>query len=48
VPRGRGIAVVPILTVTLSLDHRVVDGAAGGAALRELADLLEGTMQWRP
>ncbi|MFN8204850.1 MAG: dihydrolipoamide acetyltransferase family protein [Solirubrobacteraceae bacterium] len=47
VPRGRGIAVVPILTVTLSLDHRVVDGATGAGALAELAALLEGEMPWR-
>ena len=36
------------LTLTLSFDHRVVDGAVGGAALAELADLLEGGMTWRP
>ncbi|MBS1864218.1 MAG: 2-oxo acid dehydrogenase subunit E2 [Actinobacteria bacterium] len=47
VPRGRGTAVVPILTVTLSCDHRTVDGAAGAAALVELAQLLEGDMPWR-
>lgn len=47
VPRGRGIAVVPILTVTLSLDHRVVDGATGAGALADLAALLEGEMPWR-
>ncbi|MDX6704062.1 MAG: hypothetical protein QOF26_4288 [Baekduia sp.] len=48
VPRGRGLAVVPILTVTVTFDHRTVDGAVGGAALAELADLLEGRMTWRP
>jgi pyruvate dehydrogenase E2 component (dihydrolipoamide acetyltransferase) len=48
VPRGRGLAVVPILTVTMTFDHRTVDGAVGGAALAELADLLEGRMTWRP
>jgi pyruvate dehydrogenase E2 component (dihydrolipoamide acetyltransferase) len=47
VPRGRGIAVVPTLTVTVSFDHRVVDGAAGARAVSELADLLEGAMAWR-
>lgn len=47
VPRGRGTAVVPVLTVTLSLDHRVIDGAAGSRALAEFADLLEGAMPWR-
>jgi len=48
VPRGRTIAVVPTLTLTLSFDHRVVDGAVGAAALAELATLLEGGMAWRP
>ncbi len=48
VPRGRTIAIVPTLTLTLSFDHRVVDGAVGAAALAELADLLEGGMAWRP
>jgi len=48
VPRDRTIAIVPSLTLTLTFDHRVVDGAAGGAALAELAGLLEGGMTWRP
>jgi pyruvate dehydrogenase E2 component (dihydrolipoamide acetyltransferase) len=48
VPRGRTIAIVPTLTLTLTFDHRVVDGAAGAAALAELAGLLEGVMAWRP
>ncbi len=48
IPRERGIAVVPTLTLTMTFDHRVVDGAAGAAALVELADLLEGGMEWRP
>lgn len=48
VPRGRGIAVVPTLTVTISFDHRSVDGAVGAAALGELGELLEGSMVWRP
>lgn len=47
VPRDRGLAVVPTLSLTFTLDHRVVDGATGAAALAELADLLEGGMQWR-
>jgi pyruvate dehydrogenase E2 component (dihydrolipoamide acetyltransferase) len=47
VPRGRGTAVIPVLTATLSCDHRTVDGAVGAAALAELADLLEGAMPWR-
>jgi pyruvate dehydrogenase E2 component (dihydrolipoamide acetyltransferase) len=48
VPRGRAICVVPTITLTLSFDHRVVDGAAGAEALKELAGLLEGGMAWRP
>jgi pyruvate dehydrogenase E2 component (dihydrolipoamide acetyltransferase) len=47
VPRERGIAVVPTLSLTFTFDHRVVDGAIGAAALSELADLLEGAMAWR-
>ena len=42
VPRERGIAVAPMISLTFTFDHRVVDGAVGGAALSELADLLEG------
>jgi len=48
VPRARTILVVPTFTITLSFDHRVVDGAVGGAALAELVGLLEGGMTWRP
>jgi pyruvate dehydrogenase E2 component (dihydrolipoamide acetyltransferase) len=47
VPRERGLAVVPMLSLTFTLDHRVVDGVAGGLALTELAELLEGGMEWR-
>jgi pyruvate dehydrogenase E2 component (dihydrolipoamide acetyltransferase) len=47
VPSDRGIAVVPTLTLTLTVDHRVVDGATGARALAELADLLGGGMTWR-
>jgi pyruvate dehydrogenase E2 component (dihydrolipoamide acetyltransferase) len=46
--RPRGIAVVQSLHLTMSFDHRVIDGAVGAAALRELAALLEGEMRWRP
>ena len=48
VPRGRGITVIPVLTVTMTFDHRAIDGAIGGAAIAELAELLEGAMTWRP
>jgi pyruvate dehydrogenase E2 component (dihydrolipoamide acetyltransferase) len=47
VPRARGLAVVPTLILTLTVDHRVMDGAAGGQALTYLAGLLEGDMAWR-
>lgn len=46
VPRERGIAVAPMISLTFTFDHRVVDGAVGGAALSELADLLEGGIEW--
>jgi pyruvate dehydrogenase E2 component (dihydrolipoamide acetyltransferase) len=46
VPRERGIAVAPMIALTFTFDHRVVDGATGGAALSELADLLEGGIEW--
>jgi pyruvate dehydrogenase E2 component (dihydrolipoamide acetyltransferase) len=48
VPRGMTISIVPMLTLTLSFDHRVVDGADGAAALGEMVELLEGGMTWRP
>jgi pyruvate dehydrogenase E2 component (dihydrolipoamide acetyltransferase) len=47
VPRDRGLAVVPTLTLTLTIDHRAMDGASGGEALSSLAELLEGGMAWR-
>lgn len=47
VPRERGIAVVPAISLTFTFDHRVVDGAVGAAALAELAALLEGGIEWR-
>jgi len=48
VPRDRGLAVVPTLALSLTVDHRVADGATGAAALVGLAGLLEGGMAWRP
>lgn len=48
VARRRMIAIVPTITLTMTFDHRVVDGATGAAALAELAALLEGAMLWRP
>jgi pyruvate dehydrogenase E2 component (dihydrolipoamide acetyltransferase) len=46
VPRERGIAIAPMISLTFTFDHRVVDGAVGAAALSELADLLEGSIEW--
>ena len=32
------------MRVTLSCDHRIIDGAVGAAFLRELADMLENPL----
>jgi len=47
VARDRGLAVIPSLTLSLTVDHRVLDGAIGARALTDLAELLEGRMEWR-
>jgi pyruvate dehydrogenase E2 component (dihydrolipoamide acetyltransferase) len=36
----------PMLTVTLSSDHRVVDGAQAAAFLNDLAGALEAPQTW--
>ncbi len=41
---GDTIAIRQRMRVTLSCDHRVIDGAVGAAFLRELADMLENPM----
>ncbi len=41
-PTGDVIAIRHKMILSLSYDHRVVDGALGGMFLRKLADLLEG------
>jgi pyruvate dehydrogenase E2 component (dihydrolipoamide acetyltransferase) len=38
-------AIQPILTLSLSCDHRVVDGARGAQFLRTLADLIENPLR---
>ena len=38
-------AVRPMMTITLSSDHRVVDGAQAAAFLNDLADALENTLR---
>jgi pyruvate dehydrogenase E2 component (dihydrolipoamide acetyltransferase) len=41
VPHGEGIAVRPMMTMSLSADHRVVDGAIAARFLQEVKNLLE-------
>ncbi len=45
VVKGGGLAVGRMLALTLSCDHRVVDGAVGAAFLAELRTLLERPMR---
>jgi pyruvate dehydrogenase E2 component (dihydrolipoamide acetyltransferase) len=35
----------PAMTMSLSFDHRLLDGAQAGRALRDLADLLESPFE---
>ncbi len=41
-PEGDMIAIRHLMILSLSYDHRVVDGALGGAFLKRIADYLEG------
>jgi pyruvate dehydrogenase E2 component (dihydrolipoamide acetyltransferase) len=41
VPHGEGIAVRPMMTMSVSADHRVVDGAIAARFLQEVKQLLE-------
>src|SRR5713226_2431105 len=41
VPQGEEIAIRPMMTVTLSADHRIVDGAIAARFLRLVKELLE-------
>ena len=41
VARDGGAVVAPVVTLTLSVDHRVVDGAPAAAFLADLAGRLE-------
>lgn len=45
VARDGQVEVRPILKLTLSVDHRVMDGAVGAAFLKELVDLLENPLR---
>lgn len=40
-PEGDAIAIRSKMFLSLSYDHRIIDGALGGAFLRRIADLLE-------
>jgi 2-oxoglutarate dehydrogenase E2 component (dihydrolipoamide succinyltransferase) len=40
-PTGDAIVVRHMMYLSLTYDHRVIDGALGGAFLRRVADLLE-------
>jgi len=40
VPVPGGIGVRPMMTITLSCDHRVVDGARGAAFMHDLVEAL--------
>ena len=39
------IAIRPLMNITLTYDHRLVDGAYSGAFLRDLRERLEGWEQ---
>jgi 2-oxoglutarate dehydrogenase E2 component (dihydrolipoamide succinyltransferase) len=41
-PTGDAIVVRHKMFLSLSYDHRIIDGALGGAFLRRIADILEG------
>ena len=41
IPDGKEIVVRPMMTMTLSADHRIVDGAIAARFLRLVKELLE-------
>jgi pyruvate dehydrogenase E2 component (dihydrolipoamide acetyltransferase) len=45
VARDDEVVVRPVMKLTLSVDHRVVDGAPAASFLRELADVLEAPLR---
>jgi pyruvate dehydrogenase E2 component (dihydrolipoamide acetyltransferase) len=40
------VAVRPMMTATLSADHRAVDGAAGARFLTDLRDAFDSALTW--
>jgi pyruvate dehydrogenase E2 component (dihydrolipoamide acetyltransferase) len=46
VPVAGRVEVRPMITLTLSADHRVLDGAKASAFLRDLADTLQDPAKW--
>lgn len=44
---AQGLVFGPMAELSMTFDHRVVDGAIGAAALTHLAELLEGRASWR-
>jgi pyruvate dehydrogenase E2 component (dihydrolipoamide acetyltransferase) len=46
VPVNGQPAIRPLMTITLSSDHRVVDGAQAAEFLNELAGALEAPQNW--
>jgi pyruvate/2-oxoglutarate dehydrogenase complex dihydrolipoamide acyltransferase (E2) component len=46
VPVSSGIDVRPMLNLTLSSDHRVIDGARAATFLRDLAEAMQEPDKW--
>jgi pyruvate dehydrogenase E2 component (dihydrolipoamide acetyltransferase) len=46
VPIDGGIGIRPIVSLTLSADHRVIDGAKAAAFLKDLADAMHEPEKW--
>jgi len=40
-PAGDAIGIEPVMILSLSYDHRVVDGAMGGQFLKRMTEMLE-------
>jgi pyruvate dehydrogenase E2 component (dihydrolipoamide acetyltransferase) len=46
VPIEGGIGVQPMVSLTLSADHRVIDGAKAAAFLKDLAGAMQEPEKW--